>query len=74
MNLQFLKKRGNQKMCEICLQNPCDIRCPNSDEEQPEPKYLCERCDAEIYEGQDCYEISDMIFCCKCVENMLVEA
>lgn len=61
-------------MCEICLQNPCDIRCPNNWDEPPEPKFLCEFCNAEIFEGEMCYEISDMIICTSCVKSMLVEA
>lgn len=44
-------------MCEICLHNPCDSRCPNY-----VPKKIskyCEYCGQGIYEGEEYIENDD---------------
>ena len=38
-------------MCDICMQNPCDSRCPNY--EQPKAKHHCSICGEGIYDGEE---------------------
>lgn len=57
-------------MCEICLQNPCDSRCPNNDEE---PEYICEMCDADIWNAEDGFEFKGMTLCEKCFDEAQAE-
>lgn len=54
-------------MCEICLRTPCHPRCPNA----PEPPVFdeCEACGAEIYEGDEYYEIDGHNYCEACVNG-----
>ena len=44
-------------MCDVCMQTPCDYRCPNAALAQP--VLLCECCGGEIYEGEIYYECVD---------------
>ena len=53
-------------MCE-CGHIPHDPRCPDNGEE---PAYICEICGAEIFSGESYYDISEMIICPDCVEDM----
>ena len=54
-------------MCDICLQFPCNSRCPNA----PEPKtvFVCSGCSGDIYEGEDYWDIMGEQFCEHCMDN-----
>jgi hypothetical protein len=54
-------------MCIYCHSFPHDARCPNA----PEPPLFgrCEECGAEIYDGDEYYEIGDHVFCEACVKG-----
>ena len=41
-------------MCELCMTNPCDSRCPNAPE--PEAVFKCSKCKEDIEEGELYYE------------------
>lgn len=55
-------------MCDLCLQNPCDTRCPNA--EEPKPVFICSGCGHDIYDGEDYYDVMGEQFCQKCIDNM----
>ena len=59
-------------MCNVCLKNPCDARCPHA----PEPKsvFVCSGCGRNIYDGDDYYEIMGEQFCEKCISDAKKEA
>lgn len=40
-------------MCSICLQTPCDSRCPNALERKP--ALYCERCGEPLFAGDRHY-------------------
>lgn len=50
-------------MCDVCMQTPCDYRCPNAALAQP--VLLCECCGGEIYEGEIYYECVDGMDLCE---------
>ena len=52
-------------MCDICRFSICPSGCPNA----PEPPVYaeCEECGAEIYDGDEFYEIGEHKFCEACV-------
>lgn len=54
-------------MCDICWTSPCNSRCPNA----PAPQIFaeCEACGAEIYDGDEYYEIDDHKYCEACVHG-----
>lgn len=54
-------------MCDVCRTHPCHPRCPNA----PEPPVYaeCEACGAEIYDGDEYYEIDGRNYCESCVLN-----
>lgn len=54
-------------MCEICRQYRCPSGCPNA----PEPPLFtkCEACGAEIYDGDEYYDIDDHKYCESCVQG-----
>lgn len=54
-------------MCEYCHQYRCPSGCPNA----PEPPIFnhCEACGAEIYDGDEYYEIDDHVYCESCVQG-----
>ena len=54
-------------MCEICLQAPCNPRCPNA----PEPKavFICDGCGHPIYEGDDAWHIQHEVYCEECIDS-----
>lgn len=58
-------------MCSECHQTPCDSRCPNY---EPQVFGECDMCGAEIYEGEDYYEIAGGIYCEYCVSECKKEA
>ncbi len=54
-------------MCMECHRSPCHPRCPNADDP---PVYTeCENCGAEIYDGEEFYEIGEHNFCEECVKG-----
>ena len=52
-------------MCSVCLQNPCDSRCPNAPE--PKPVCLCSECNEGIYEGDKYLEGVNGPVCTTCL-------
>lgn len=54
-------------MCEECRQNPCHPRCPNAPE--PQPVYICDKCDEGIYDGETVYELDGRHYCEYCVDE-----
>lgn len=54
-------------MCCVCMQSPCDSRCPNADE--PEVVFQCLKCNKDIYEGDDYHDIDGEPWCEDCVRN-----
>nr|DAI50001.1 MAG TPA: Rubredoxin loop, ELECTRON TRANSPORT [Caudoviricetes sp.] len=36
-------------MCAECRQIPCDPRCPNAPD--PDPDYICDRCGEPVYDN-----------------------
>ena len=54
-------------MCDICLQSPCNPRCPNA--EEPKVYTRCEVCGGKIYEGDDFYKVLDIDVCEDCLQN-----
>lgn len=55
-------------MCEMCLQTPCDPRCPNA----PELKevHICVKCFEGIYSGEKCFNGPDGYICERCIDDM----
>ena len=43
-------------MCAECRQIPCDPRCPNAPD--PDPDYICDRCGEPVYDNL-CYEMDN---------------
>ena len=54
-------------MCEICLRTPCHPRCPNASE--PPIFAECDECGAEIYDGDDFYQIGGNNYCEACMRG-----
>ena len=54
-------------MCDECRMSKCHPRCPNA----PEPPIFakCEACGAEIYDGDEYYEIDNHKYCEACVQG-----
>lgn len=59
-------------MCEECHQTPCHPRCPNADE--PPVVTECDMCGAEIYAGDEYFEIAGGVYCEECIEGCKKEA
>ena len=57
------RKGTVMSMCDVCMQTPCDYRCPNAALAQP--VLLCECCGGEIYEGEIYYECVDGMDLCE---------
>lgn len=55
-------------MCDICMKNPCDPRCPNAPE--PPSVFICSGCGDFIYDGDDYWDILDEQWCKECIEEM----
>lgn len=51
-------------MCEICLQTPCAVGCPNAPE--PTPIKVCELCQEAIHAHERFYMIDDNVPVCVC--------
>ena len=60
-------------MCEICLKNPCDYRCPNFDESET-VFTKCSNCNSNIYYGYDYYVINEENWCEDCIGDCKKEA
>ena len=54
-------------MCNVCLQSPCDPRCPGA--EEPKVYTHCEICGGEIYEGDEFYDVLDFKVCEACMHD-----
>ena len=54
-------------MCDICWSTPCNPRCPNAPE--PPVVFTCWNCGAEIYAGDDVYEINGEHWCENCIDD-----
>ena len=54
-------------MCNICLQSPCDSRCPCAD--PPKSVFVCSGCGQTIYEGDDYWEFFGEQFCEECIDK-----
>lgn len=54
-------------MCELCRKSICPGACPNA----PEPPLYgeCEVCGEPIYDGDECYELGDHLYCEACVHR-----
>lgn len=57
-------------MCNICLKNPCDARCPNA--EMPKSVMTCSECGCGIFADDKYFDGGDKIICEECVEKMPV--
>lgn len=55
-------------MCSICLQSPCNFRCPNATE--PKAVYRCSVCGEGIYRWQKYFETVKGYICDECIEDM----
>lgn len=55
-------------MCSICLQSPCNFRCPNAAE--PKAVYRCSVCGEGIYRWQKYFETVKGYICDECIEDM----
>lgn len=55
-------------MCSICLQSPCNLRCPNATE--PKAVYRCSVCGEGIYRWQKYFETVKGYICDECIEDM----
>ena len=54
-------------MCDICRMHPCHPSCPNAPER---PVFdCCEICGADIYDGDDYYELNGHKYCETCVRE-----
>lgn len=58
-------------MCQVCRHNPCHPRCPYA---EPTIVHHCTMCGAEIYEGDEYYDIGGDAICEDCIENARREA
>ena len=56
-HLHYIRKGCECQMCSVCLQDPCDPRCPNAEPERP--ALTCDSCGRTIYEGDDFYRDVD---------------
>lgn len=59
-------------MCRVCLQSPCDPRCPNAD--PPKAVYTCSRCKNDIYAGKRVFISPEGVVCEDCLKRMSAEA
>lgn len=54
-------------MCDVCMQHPCDQRCPNAPE--PPVVFVCSGCGHDILDGDDYWDIFGEQFCETCIEK-----
>lgn len=55
-------------MCSVCLQIPCNPRCPNAPEQKA--VYHCAVCEEGIYHGQKYFETANGHICDECIKDM----
>lgn len=55
-------------MCEVCMKNPCDARCPNAPD--PPSVYVCSGCGDDILDGESVWHIMGEQFCRDCIDRM----
>ena len=55
-------------MCSVCLQTPCDSRCPNA----ADPKAVddCILCNHPIIPGEEYGKINGLCYCESCLDDM----
>ena len=58
-------------MCDVCLSSPCQLRCPNAPD--PPAVHICKGCCADIYEGEEYFEVLDETYCEDCVRHKTAE-
>lgn len=64
-----MKFMGGKKMCSMCLQTPCNPRCPNADE--PKAIHTCGICKEGIFAGMKFYTTYDgKNICEECLDEM----
>jgi hypothetical protein len=61
-------------MCSICLQYPCDVRCPNARPNHKRVIKICYECGEEIDEGEEYYALNGEDWCVPCVKDGLTIA
>lgn len=54
-------------MCDMCLQSPCNPRCPNAPE--PPAIHKCMHCDEDIVEGEGYYDVDGEPWCEHCMNK-----
>ena len=54
-------------MCDICMKNPCDPRCPNAPE--PPSVFICSGCGDFIYDGDDYVDLLGEQWCMECIDD-----
>lgn len=55
-------------MCSVCLQTPCDPRCPNAS--APKGVEDCIMCEKAILPGEEYAKINGVCYCESCLEDM----
>lgn len=60
------------EMCDICMKNPCDPRCPNAPE--PPSVFICSGCGDSIFDGDKYVELMGEQWCMDCIEECTREA
>lgn len=55
-------------MCEICHQYPCNVACPNSDEEAVTS---CDLCGCGLSAGTTYYRINGIKICEDCIDDYI---
>ena len=55
-------------MCSLCLQSPCDCRCPNA--KPPRSYQTCPYCEEGITLGEEYAEVNGEYFHVDCLESM----
>jgi len=69
-SIQILRKEGKRNMCSVCLNSPCDYRCPNA--EVVLPVHYCVSCDCGIEYGKRYLDTTEGKICEGCMEDMSV--
>lgn len=59
-------------MCNECRQHPCHSSCPNAPSSSV--VYHCEGCDADIFDGDDCWNINGDVYCEECIDGARMTA
>ena len=53
------------------LENLNDSSYLDPPENKRAPLYKCDICDKEIFEGDNCYKIDDIVYCPECMDTHL---